>query len=164
MKQSNEFFDIVKEAFLTALILLIILLIINLFTGCKSSKELFAEKRDTLYISRVDSGQVKKSETKSDLEWWREIVNFRGKDSTYIEKTIPIYQPVQIIREGGVQKVETINIDSVWVSRLDSLAARLSTIDKKSKTTVFGFWQIAALSLFSLLLFFGGMSLRKVIR
>lgn len=118
-------------------------------SGCSLFKQTTRNSTDTSQVRKSDSVRVTKNESTSNTnaEWWREIINYRPHDSTYIEKTErPVYitQPVQIIREGGTvkQQTATINYDSLRYSRTDSLMALFIQSQTKTKTNVLplGFW------------------------
>ena len=59
----------------------------------------------------------------------------------------PIYQPVQIIREGGKQSTETTykNWDSIFNKKIDSVNAIVRETHKDKKTELLNVWQIVAL-------------------
>lgn len=140
-------------------IILIGVAIVVIVIGCGmvfSSCQVLKKKRETgidsTRIAKIDSGSVKKNEvtTKTDAEWWREIINFMPKDTIINNVTTPVsnYYPTQYIREGGTVKQETkaINYDSLWNSKMDSLVYKLSQTEKSKETKVLGFWQILAIA------------------
>lgn len=168
MNPNKDFFKIYWGAIKLAIGIVLGLILVNFFcTSCTMSKKTFGSKKDSTVISRIDSGTLKKTETSTNSDWWREILNFQPhKDSVYIEKTAqPIYidRPVQIIREGGTMKTTQVNTDSVWNNRMDSLIIKLSENSKNSKTKVFDFWQILALGVLGFLVLGVVLRGRKII-
>lgn len=123
--------------------------------GCQVLKKKSSVVKDSAVVNRVDSGNVRKTETtaKDSLAWWREIVNFLPQRDTVINNvTTPVtnYYPSQIIREGGVRtsEVKQVNYDSLWNNRLDSLVARFAATDKSKETkflTQFQIWAVIGL-------------------
>ena len=131
--------------------LLIIIIGAMLCSSCTLLKKSSRVNKDSTAVAKVDSGNVKinSTEKKDSLAWWREIVNF-GRDTTINNITTPInnYYPTSYIREGGVRTVveKSINYDSLWLNKMDSLAVKLSKTDKSKETKVLGFWQILAIA------------------
>lgn len=153
---SKEYWSIVRGSFVVAAILVFICFICS---SCEVFKKSQRVTTDTTQVRKIDSGAIHKNEltTKTDTEWWREVLNFIPRDSTYIEKTNqPIYytQPVQIIREGGsIQYVQQqVDYDSIWNNKMDSLLAKFQTTKTESKAQAFNFWQIIALAALGLII------------
>ena len=137
---------------------LVILLIIILCASCSVFKSGKSSTVDTSTVKRTDSVSVSKNETTTnkDEQWWREILNFRPHDSTYIERTNTVQPVYQIIREGGTVQTQThqLNYDSIRINRLDSAMALFLQSQSTSKVKAFDFWQILALGIIGIIILY----------
>lgn len=86
-----------------------VILVVAVFALSLPSCEVLKTKRraasDSTAVHTIDSSRVIRTDagSKSDSTWWREIINFMPRDSTYIEKTNtlkPVYytQPIPVYR------------------------------------------------------------------
>jgi hypothetical protein len=128
--------------------MLLVVLIIGcsmLFSSCQVLKTKRAVKSDSTAVAKVDSGKItiNTNNTKDSLAWWREIVNF-GRDTTIVVSPTNNIYPTSYIREGGVRTTESksVNYDSLWNNRFDSLSYRLLKEDKSKETKVLTQWYI----------------------
>jgi len=89
----------------------------SMLTGCQVLKTKRTATKDSVQVTRVDSGAVKRNETTNDRkeDWWREVAEFSRGDTVTINNYTTT-QPVRIIREGGtIREVATaVNYDSLW--------------------------------------------------
>lgn len=151
---------------LIAGLLLLLCAMLILMSSCEVLKRKSEVRTDSTKVNKVDSGSVKKNEvtTKTDSEWWREIVNFR--DTIINNTTTPVYNyPVQIIREGGSAQIvsKSINYDSLWNNKMDSLVLKLSKSDKSKEVKTPGAWVIyLALALAALAFLSKFVTIKKI--
>lgn len=140
-----------------ALAVVALLSLALLFSSCEVLKRKSSVVKDSLSVARVDSGKVNiRTETKTDsLAWWREIVNF-SRDTTIVQPGVTNVYPTSYIREGGTQTIKevSINYDSLWNNKMDSLVYKLSQTDKSKQTKVLNMWQIIGLAAGVCLVFF----------
>jgi len=127
----------------------ILLIIVAVFvTGCEVLKTKRRSIADTVYVTKIDSGYLNKTNTvKSDsFQWWRMIMDYRDKGDTNItnvyNNTYP--QPKVVVVEGGSGSSQTIiqQVDSGWRQRYDSLSTHRVTEDKFKETKVLTQWWI----------------------
>lgn len=127
----------------------ILLIIVAVFvTGCEVLKTKRRAIADTVYVTKIDSGYLNKTNTvKSDsFQWWRMIMDYRDKGDTNItnvyNNTYP--QPKVVVVEGGSGSSQTIiqQVDSGWRQRYDSLSTHRVTEDKFKETKVLTQWWI----------------------
>ncbi|MFT3680711.1 MAG: hypothetical protein QM791_23750 [Ferruginibacter sp.] len=134
-------------------------------SGCTVLKTKQTEEQTTTSKNSTDSTAVKKSESRelNENTWWREMVMRPGHNdtTTIIERSLqPIYNngkdQVIYMREGGTSKSEAwhYNYDSANRAALDTMAAMLTKSQKTKETQVFNAWQILALCLGSVVVFF----------
>jgi hypothetical protein len=136
-----------------------------LVQGCEVLKTKRRVTTDTVYVSKIDSGYLNKTNTvKTDsFQWWRMIMDYRDKGDTNItnvyNNTYP--QPKVVVVEGGTGSSQTIiqQVDSGWKQRYDSLSTHRTTEDKSKETKVLTQWWIwaimAGMGLLVIVLLFG---------
>lgn len=124
-----------------------------LFSSCEVLKTKRRVVKDSLRTVRVDSGTVntRTTDIKDSLAWWKETFNF-SRDTTIVNNNV---YPTSYIRERGIRTVETksVNYDSLWSIRLDSLSYRISEATKTKETKVLNMWQIIGLAVGACLVF-----------
>ena len=124
----------------------IIIILAMLFSSCEVLKTKRQVTRDSTVTAKVDSGKlnIQTVNIKDSLAWWKETFNF-SRDTTIVNNNV---YPTSYIRERGVRTVETksVNYDSLWSVRLDSLSYRISEATKTKETKVLSMWQIIGLA------------------
>lgn len=148
----NFFYNFVL-AFLFCLAALILILMLQ---SCSVTKSKSGKTTDTNHVVKTDSGQVKKNthSEKNTAEWERQIVIY-NRDTTinnYIStggkpSVINVPQPRVIITERGSmqQEKQSINYDSIWQNKTDSLQLFIAESTKNKKETALNTWQIIGL-------------------
>jgi len=120
----------------------------SMLTGCEVLKTKRTATKDSVAVSKTDTGRVTTNTSTNDRkeDWWREVAEFSRGDTVTINNYTTT-QPVRIIREGGTirEVAKTINQDSLWGRRFDSLAVKLATTEKSKETKVLSMWQIIGL-------------------
>ena len=128
---------------------LIMLGVIAILSSCEVLKTKRTATKDSVAVVKTDTGRVTTNTTTNERkeDWWREVAEF-GRGDTVTINNYTTTQPIRIIREGGtIQEVaKSINQDSLWGRRFDSLAVKLSTTEKSKETKVLNMWQIIGLA------------------
>ena len=121
----------------------------TMLTDCQVLKTKRTATKDSVAVAKTDTGRVTTNTTTNERkeDWWREVAEF-GRGDTVTINNYTTTQPIRIIREGGtIQEVaKSINQDSLWGRRFDSLAVKLSTTEKSKETKVLNMWQIIGLA------------------
>jgi hypothetical protein len=121
-------------------ILLIVILLLFLGTGCNREISKGSFQKDSALVSKEDSGSVKKNTFANENKWFKETIYYKeGKDTTINNYYT---HPVKIIREAGFNKTNTVVYDSGWKKSFDSLATTFKTTTKNKKEQAFSFWHL----------------------
>lgn len=118
-----------------------------IFSSCQVLKTRKASNKDTVFVSRIDSGGTKRSETTSDKQsQYEKITYVYPPRDTNIIKLYPstsVY-PSSIVYEKGsaVEQLHTFNFDSAWKARTDSLAVHTAQIETLKKVKSLSTFQI----------------------
>ena len=148
------------NAILFAFVGLLLWLILFSIAGCEVLKGKKSINTDSLAVKRVDTIYVAKKDSGSKTEgtWFREIINYPGRDTVINNTTVPVnnYYPTQVIREGGTFSHEDYLrlVDSMSRTNKDSTSLKQTVETKSKETKVLGFWQIIGLSAGVCLVFF----------
>lgn len=135
-------------------------LILMSIQSCQVLKGKYERKSDSTVVNKTDSGQVKVNTTdkRDSLAWWRERWEF-GRDTTIIVQGGTNIYPTSYVREGGTQvnQEKSINYDSLWFHRADSINRSIVESSKNKETSPTKMIQtgITILFVFAGLLLFG---------
>jgi len=125
--------------------LLFFALCIFLLSGCKVMRDIEKKSGDTTSVSKISTalvdtgngGNVKKSNTKEEYDWWKKTETYQppapGVTNVY---------PSTVVYEGGKGIKETNTFDSGWFknalslmqNKYDSLNAKTEEYRKQSET------------------------------
>lgn len=125
----------------------ILFILVVLVTGCEVLKSKRSEKVDTVYVTKIDSGYIKKTDVvKTDtFQWWRVLMDYRDKGDTSVTNVYNTYpQPKVVVVEGGNGSSQTIiqQVDSGWRNKYDSLSTSRVLTEKLKETKVLTQWWI----------------------